>query len=56
MRARASRDTRRKFKHVAVQLDLSDSVSGDTAAVQSFLQQYFLEADINVYWGTMGVI
>ena len=49
----ASRDTRRKFKHVAVQLDLSDSVSGDTAAVQSFLQQYFLEADINVYWGTM---
>jgi hypothetical protein len=49
----AGRDTRRKFKHVAVQLDLSDSIEGDAAAVQSFLQQYFLEADINVYWGTM---
>lgn len=49
----ASRDTRRKFKHVAVQLDLSDSSAGDAAAVQSFLQQYFLEADINVYWGSM---
>ncbi|MBN2394415.1 MAG: CHAT domain-containing protein [Anaerolineae bacterium] len=43
---------RRKFKHVAVQLELDDVVSTDTAAVQTFLQQYFQDADINVYWGS----
>ncbi len=43
---------RRKFKHVAVQLELSDAESVDTLAVQTFLQQYFQDADINVYWGS----
>ncbi len=43
---------RKKFKHVAVQLELADVVSTDTAAVQTFLQQYFQDADINVYWGS----
>jgi hypothetical protein len=43
---------RRKFKHVAVQLEPADIGSDDTAAVQTFLQQYFQGADINVYWGS----
>jgi len=47
----ATREQRRKFKHVAVQLDLSD-VQGDAESVQSFLQQYFQNAEINVFWGT----
>jgi hypothetical protein len=48
----ATREQRRKFKHVAVQLDVSDVAEGDMEAVQSFLQQYFQNAEINVFWGT----
>ena len=45
-------DQRRKFKHVAVQLELKDVGDADVNAVQSFLQQYFQDANINVFWGT----
>ncbi len=48
----ASRGQRRRFKHVAVQLDVSDVAAGEMGAVQGFLQQYFLAAEINVFWGT----
>jgi hypothetical protein len=48
----ASMDQRRRFKHVAVQLSFEDAGEADTTAVQTFLQQYFQDADINVFWGT----
>jgi hypothetical protein len=38
---------------VAVQLDLGDVDEKHIEAMQSFLQQYFQEAEINVYWGSM---
>ena len=43
---------RRAFKHVAVQLELADLATANTPAVQTFLQQYFQDANINVYWGS----
>jgi len=49
----ATREQRRNFKHVAVQLDLGDVDKDRVEAVQSFLQQYFQGAEINVYWGSM---
>jgi hypothetical protein len=49
----ATRQQRRRFKHVAVQLELADMEATDTEAVQSFLQEYFLGAEINVYWGSL---
>lgn len=48
----ATREQRRKFKHVAVQLEL-DGSSADTAAVRDFLQHYFQDAEINVFWGSV---
>ncbi|MBN1953712.1 MAG: CHAT domain-containing protein [Anaerolineae bacterium] len=48
----ASADQRRRFKHVAVQLEFDEAGRADTAAVQSFLQQYFQDAEINVFWGS----
>jgi hypothetical protein len=43
---------RRRFKHVAAQLEPAERGTTDTTAVQTFLQQYFQDADINVYWGS----
>ncbi len=48
----ATRDRRRKLKHVGVQLEMEGAGETETEAVQTFLQQYFSEADINIYWGT----
>jgi len=48
----ATREQRRKFKHVAVQLDVDDVSAGATDEVQTFLQQYFQNAEINVFWGS----
>jgi hypothetical protein len=47
-----SLDQRLRFKHVAVQLEFTAAGTADTAAVQTFLQQYFQDADINVFWGS----
>jgi hypothetical protein len=49
----ATREQRRSFKHVAVQLEFDDDGLPDAAAVQSFLQQYFQDAEINVFWGSV---
>jgi hypothetical protein len=49
----ATREQRRSFKHVAVQLELDDEGVPDTVAVQSFLEQYFQDAEINVFWGSV---
>ncbi len=49
----ATIDRRRRFKHVAVQLEVTERPVKDTLAVQTFLQQYFYHADINVYWGAL---
>ncbi len=48
----ATRDRRRKLKHVGVQLEMEGAGETETEAVQTFLQQYFQEADINIFWGT----
>ncbi|MBN2004491.1 MAG: CHAT domain-containing protein [Anaerolineae bacterium] len=48
----ATRDRRRKLKHVGVQLEMEGAGAAETEAVQTFLQQYFQEADINIFWGT----
>lgn len=45
-------DRRRSFKHVAVQLDIDDVGEDHVEAVQEFLQQYFQDVNINVFWGT----
>ncbi len=49
----ATRSQRRNIKHVAVQLDVDDVKVEDIDSVQTFLQQYFQDAEINVYWGRM---
>ena len=49
----AARQQRRSFKHVAVQLDVDDVKVENVESVQTFLQQYFQDAEINVYWGSM---
>jgi hypothetical protein len=49
----ATRGQRRNFKHVAVQLDVDDVKVENIGSVQTFLQQYFQDAEINVYWGSM---
>ncbi len=41
-----------KFNHVSVQLEFAEAATTDTAAVQTFLEQYFRDADINVFWGS----
>ncbi|MBN1876695.1 MAG: CHAT domain-containing protein [Anaerolineae bacterium] len=48
----ATRDRRRKLKHVGVQLEMANASEEETETAQTFLQQYFQEADINIYWGT----
>ena len=49
----ATREQRRRFKHVAVQLETDDDTETDSTAVQTFLQQYFQDAEINVFWGSV---
>jgi hypothetical protein len=48
----ATQERRVKLKHVAVQLDVTDVIEGDMGAVQDFLQKYFQDAQINVFWGS----
>jgi hypothetical protein len=48
----ANLNQRIRFKHVAVQLEFEEAGEADTTAVQAFLQQYFQDADINVFWGS----
>ena len=48
----ATQEPRVKLKHVAVQLDVTDVIEGDMGAVQDFLQKYFQDAQINVFWGS----
>jgi hypothetical protein len=48
----ATLNQRRRFKHVAVQLDGTNGGVDDEGAVQHFLRQYFQDAEINVFWGS----
>jgi len=48
----ASLNQRLRFKHVAVQLEFEEAGEADTTAIQTFLHQYFQDADINVFWGS----
>ncbi len=48
----ATLNQRRRFKHVAVQLDRANGDAESIDAVQHFLRQYFQDAEINVFWGT----
>jgi CHAT domain-containing protein len=44
---------RRSFKHVGVQLEPEDVRAEDVPAVHEFLKDYFQDAEINVYLGTV---
>ncbi len=48
----ASLEQRLRFKYVAVQLEFEEAAEADLEAVQTFLEQYFQDADINVFWGS----
>ncbi len=41
-----------QIEHVAVQFEFEEARGADKQAVQTFLQQYFKDADINVFWGS----
>jgi hypothetical protein len=41
-----------EIEHVAVQFEFEEAREADKQAVQTFLQQYFKDADINVFWGS----
>jgi len=49
----ATRQRRRRIKHIGVQLDPRDVSVIDVDAAQTFLQQYFQDAEINVFSGTL---
>ncbi len=49
----ATRQQRRRIKHVGVQLDPRDTSAKDVEASHNFLQQYLQDAEINVFSGTM---
>ena len=42
---------RRKFAHVGVQLDLDEEHSSDSTRARKYLENYFDEASISIYWG-----
>jgi hypothetical protein len=46
----ATINQRLKIKHVAVQVEEVEETQAE--AVRTFLEQYFQDADINVYWGS----
>jgi hypothetical protein len=45
------RERRKKFKHVAVQIDPEEGRNLDTAGARRFLQRYFDALKIIIYWG-----
>lgn len=49
----ATRQRRRRIKHIGVQLDPRDVSVIDVDAAQIFLQQYFQNAEINVFSGSL---
>ena len=49
----ATRQRRRRIKHIGVQLDPRDVSVLDVEAAKVFLQQYFQNAEINVFSGSM---
>ncbi len=48
----ATREQRHRFKHVGVQLELTEVSEIDVADAQAFLQEYFQNANVNVFWGS----
>jgi hypothetical protein len=45
------RERRKKFKHVAVQIDPEEGRNLDTAGARRFLQRYFDLEKVSIYWG-----
>ncbi len=43
---------RRGYSHVAVQIDPEEDASVDTEGARSYLQEYFQDSHVSVYWGT----
>ncbi len=41
-----------KFKHIGVQVDPEQYTQAEAARVKRFLQKYFQNANINIYWGS----
>lgn len=48
----AVRNRRRRNTHVAVQLDLDESQASQPAQARRFLERYFGDADVSIYWGS----
>ncbi len=48
----ANLDQRLGFKHIAVQLAFEGAESTEAESARDFLERYFHDTDINVFWGT----
>ena len=46
------RQRRRRYTHVAVQLDPEDTPDIDPQRAKAYLEGYFGEADVAIYWGS----
>jgi hypothetical protein len=49
--AQAGSDARKRFRHIAVQIDPEESGNLDPAGARRFLQRYFELARVSIYWG-----
>lgn len=47
------RRLRGRYKHVAVQIDPEEGLRTDSARARQYLERYFEDADINIYWGSV---
>jgi hypothetical protein len=47
------RSRRHKYSHVAVQIDPEGSQTLEPERARRYLQQYFEEVDISIYWGSV---
>jgi CHAT domain/SIR2-like domain len=47
------RGRRRRYSHVAVQIDPEESVTLEPERARRYMQEYFGNADISIYWGSV---
>ena len=52
IKALEGREQRQKLPHVAVQIDPDDDLVSDPARARQFLQTYFADAKISIFWGS----
>ena len=51
--SREGSNFRRKYSHVAVQLDPEQGRNINPERARQYLQRYFQDANINIYWGNV---